>query len=56
MNWVAPSVENAMNDVTDKSTHGSPRRGLTETLETKLANPETSPEFDLHKAVEDTCP
>jgi hypothetical protein len=53
MNWAAPSVESAMNDVTDKSTRGSPRRGLTETLETKLANPKTSPEFDLHKAVND---
>jgi hypothetical protein len=42
-----------MNDVTDKSTHGRARRGLTETLETKLANPQTSPEFDLHKAVND---
>jgi hypothetical protein len=42
-----------MNDVTDKSTHGRARRGLTETLETKLANPETSPEFDLHEAVND---
>ena len=42
-----------MNDMTDKSTRGSPRQGLTETLEVKLANPETSPEFDLHKAVND---
>jgi hypothetical protein len=42
-----------MNDVTDKSTRVSPRRGLTETLETKLANPETSPEFDLHEALND---
>src|SRR5260370_25322197 len=41
------------NDMTDKSTRGSPRPALTETLEAKLANPETSPEFDLHKAVND---
>jgi crotonobetainyl-CoA:carnitine CoA-transferase CaiB-like acyl-CoA transferase len=39
--------------MTDKSTRGSSGRGLTETLETKLANPETSPEFDLRKAVND---
>ena len=42
-----------MNDMTDKSTRGSPRPALTETLEAKLANPETSPEFDLRKAVND---
>ena len=42
-----------MNHMTDKSTRGSRRQGLTETLEAKLANPETSPEFDLHKAVND---
>jgi len=47
------SLEIAMNDMTDKSTRGSPRQGLTETLEATLANPETSPEFDLHKAVND---
>src|SRR5258707_6917298 len=39
--------------MTDKSTRGSPRPALTETLEAKLANPETSPEFDLRKAVND---
>jgi len=42
-----------MNHTTDQSTRGSPRQGLTETLEAKLANPETSPEFDLRKAVND---
>ena len=42
-----------MNDMTDKSTRGSPRQGLTETLEAKLVNPETSPKFDLRKAVND---
>ena len=41
------------NDLTDKSTHGSPCQALTETLEAKLAIPETSSEFDLHKAVND---
>ena len=40
-----------MNDMTDKSARGNPRQSLTETLEAKLANPETSPEFDLHEAV-----
>ena len=39
--------------MTDKSTRSSPRRSLTETLEAKLANPETSPKFDLHNAVND---
>src|SRR5260221_256221 len=39
--------------MTDKSTRGSPRPALTETLEAKLASPETSPEFDLRKAVND---
>ena len=39
--------------MTDKSTRSSPRSVLTQTLEAKLANPETSPEFDLHKAVND---
>jgi hypothetical protein len=43
----------AMNHTTGQSTRGSPRQGLTETLEAKLANPETSPEFDLRKAVND---
>src|ERR1700756_3868767 len=41
------------NDMTDKSTRGSPRPALTQTLEAKLANPETSPKFDLRKAVDD---
>src|SRR5258707_14933500 len=39
--------------MTDKSIRGLPRPALTQTLEAKLANPETSPEFDLHKAVND---
>src|SRR5260221_12800206 len=39
--------------MTDKSIRGLPRPALTETLEAKLANPETSPEFDAHKAVND---
>ncbi len=42
-----------MNDMTDKSTRGSPRPALTQTLEAKLANPETSAKFDLHEAVND---
>ncbi len=42
-----------MNNRTDKSICGGPCQGLTETLEAKLANPETSPEFDLRKAVND---
>ena len=42
-----------MNNLTEKSTFGSPRQSLTETLEAKLANPETSPKFDLRKAVND---
>jgi crotonobetainyl-CoA:carnitine CoA-transferase CaiB-like acyl-CoA transferase len=39
--------------MTDKSTCGNSRQGLTEILEAKLANPETSPEFDLRTAVND---
>jgi len=39
--------------MTDKSTRSSPRPALTQTLEAKLANPETSPKFDLRKAVND---
>src|SRR5258707_8207186 len=39
--------------MTDKSIRGLPRPALTQTLEAKLANPETSPEFDLRKAVND---
>ncbi len=39
--------------MTDKSTRSSPRPALTQTLEAKLANPETSPEFDLQNAVND---
>ena len=42
-----------MNNRTDKSTCGSPCQGLTETLKAKLGNPETSPKFDLRKAVND---
>src|ERR1700751_2540243 len=41
------------NDMTDKSTRSSPRPALTQTLEANLANPETSPKFDLRKAVND---
>src|ERR1700730_10203197 len=37
----------------DQSTRSRPRPALTQTLEAKLANPETSPEFDLHNAVND---
>jgi crotonobetainyl-CoA:carnitine CoA-transferase CaiB-like acyl-CoA transferase len=35
----------------DKSTPGHAHSRLTETLEDKLANPATAPEFDLHEAV-----
>jgi crotonobetainyl-CoA:carnitine CoA-transferase CaiB-like acyl-CoA transferase len=41
------------NNIADNPTRGSPRLGLTEILETKLANPETSPEYDLRQAVGD---
>jgi crotonobetainyl-CoA:carnitine CoA-transferase CaiB-like acyl-CoA transferase len=46
-------VTTPSNNIADNPTRGSPRLGLTEILETKLANPETSPEFDLRKAVDD---
>ena len=46
-------LESAMKHTKDQLTRGSPSQGLTETLKAKLANPETSAEFDLHKAVND---
>jgi crotonobetainyl-CoA:carnitine CoA-transferase CaiB-like acyl-CoA transferase len=42
-----------MNAVTEKSARRQQRAGLTETLELKLANPATSPHFDLHGAAND---
>jgi hypothetical protein len=42
-----------MNAVTDRLTRVAGRDQLTATLERKLSNPETSPDFDLHKAVND---
>jgi len=42
-----------MNAVTDRVIRVAGRDPLSATLEHKLANPETSPDFDLHKAVND---
>ena len=42
-----------MNAVTDRLTRAPGQDLLTETLEAKLANPERSPDFDLHKGVND---
>ena len=42
-----------MNAVTGRLTRVAGRDRLTATLERKLSNPETSPDFDLHKAVND---
>ena len=44
-----------MNDVTNKSTHGRARRVLSQTLETRLANPETTdavPVSDFYEITE----
>src|SRR5262245_24134544 len=42
-----------MNAVTDRLTRAPGRDLLSETLEAKLANPERSPDFDLHMGVND---
>jgi crotonobetainyl-CoA:carnitine CoA-transferase CaiB-like acyl-CoA transferase len=42
-----------MNAVTDRLTRAPGQDLLTETLEAKLATPERSPDFDLHKGVND---
>jgi hypothetical protein len=42
-----------MNDVKHEAAGVRSRQGLTDTLEAKLANPATSSELDLHKALND---
>jgi len=42
-----------MNAVTDRVIRVAGRDPLSATLEHKLANPDTSPDFDLHEAVND---